>query len=229
MDIERGQSLLSFVRVYRLPIFFGSISFFLIVVSIVLLVKSSYSDNPILFLDRHGNAISDTSSVASDSASTIKFVIDVEGAVQKPGVVVLPSGGRVEDAINAAGGLRSDADTDYIARSLNKAMKVTDGMKLYIPSKPEMSHNGDCSTSQNDGDVVQSCGIVATIEKSSQNATIVSINTGSKEQLDTLPGIGPVTAQKIIDNRPYQTIEELVTKKAVGQAVFEKIKHMVSL
>lgn len=229
MDIERGRSFLSFVRVYRLPILFGGISFFLIVVSILLLVKSSYSDAPILFLDRHGGVISAVSNISSDSASTIKLVVDVEGAVKNPGVVSLMSGSRVEDAIRAAGGLRSDADTDYIARSLNKAMKVADGMKLYIPSKTETSHNGDCSTSQNDGDVVQSCGLVATIEKSSQNATHISINTASNEQLDTLPGIGPVTAQKIIDNRPYQTIEELVTKKAVGQAVFEKIRNQIDL
>lgn len=229
MDFERGRSFLSFVRVYRLPIFFGSVSFFLIVVSIVLLVKSSYSTGSILFLDRHGNPIGDVSSMASNSASTIKLLVDVAGAVKTPGVVTIPQGSRVEDALIAAGGLRQDADLDYIARTINKAMKVTDGMKIYIPSQIETSHNSDCSISQNDRDVVQSCGIVATLEKSSQNATLISINTASKELLDTLPGIGAVTSQKIIDNRPYQTIEELVTKKAVGQSLFEKIKQLVTL
>lgn len=197
---------------------FGSISFFLIVLSIVLLVKSSYSSDPILFLDRQGSVIHGISTIASDSASTIKFLVDVAGAVHNPGVVTLPSGSRVEDAIGAAGGLRQDADFDYIAKSINKAMKVSDGMKLYIPSKTETSHNitpllrRSDETSQNGG-----------------GEYTISINTASKDQLDTLPGIGPVTSQKIIDNRPYQTIDELVTKKAVGQAVFEKIKLSLSL
>jgi len=57
----------------------------------------------------------------------------------------------------------------------------------------------------------------------------VSINTGTESQLDSLPGVGPVTAAKIIASRPYQTLEEVVSKKAVGAALFEKIKNDISL
>ena len=230
MDIE-GNSFVSIVRIYKLPILLGSISFLLIVVSIVLLVKSSYSSEPIQFLDRQNNVLGDISNKDNDSASTTKIRVDIEGAVVNSGVVTVPLGSRVEDVLESAGGLRHDADTDYIAQSMNKAMKVSDGMKIYIPSKNEMSHNNGCTgsgceTSHNKSILLQRP------DGQSQNiggVGRVSINMASKEQLDTLTGIGPVTAQKIIDNRPYQTLEELVSKKAVGQSVFEKIKEQIDL
>ncbi|MBI2404837.1 helix-hairpin-helix domain-containing protein [Candidatus Gottesmanbacteria bacterium] len=65
-------------------------------------------------------------------------------------------------------------------------------------------------------------------QETSQNGS-VNINTASQNELESLPGVGPVTAKKIIDNRPYQTLEELVSKKAVGNALFEKIKGSLSL
>ena len=58
---------------------------------------------------------------------------------------------------------------------------------------------------------------------------MVNINTASETELDALPGVGPVTAQKIISNRPYQKIDDLVSKKAVGASVFSKIKDQISI
>ncbi len=228
MDIE-GRSFVSLLRLYTLPIFFGVVSFSFILVSLVLFIKSVQSSEPIVYTDRQGAIISEFSNEASGSASAIKISVDVEGSVVNPGVITLQTGSRVEDALKMAGGLKKDADFDYISVNINKAMKLTDGMKIYIPSKTETSHSGDCTTSQNGIDVAQSCGVVATLGKSSQNTTRISINMATLNQLDTLSGIGPVTAQKIIDNRPYQTLEELVSKKAVGQSVFEKIKPFVDL
>jgi competence protein ComEA len=94
-------------------------------------------------------------------------------------------------------------------------MKVADGMKVYIPVIGETSHNLGT--------------VVATPGTSSQNGVFVSVNMASKDQLDSLAGVGPVTAQKIIDNRPYQTLEDLVTKKAIGPSLFEKLKNSLSL
>lgn len=228
MDTE-GPSFVSTIRLYTIPIIFGGISLFLIVLSLVLLIRSSFSGDSIHFLDRQNNVLGDISNIASESAITSKILVDVEGAVENPGVITVQTGSRVGDVLEMAGGLREDADSNYVSQSLNKAMKLVDGMKIYIPSVSETSHNDDCPTSGSNKDVVQSCGIVATLGKSSQNATAISINMASKEQLDTLPGVGPVTAQKIIDNRPYQTLEDLVFKKAVGQSVFEKIKQLIDL
>jgi competence protein ComEA len=137
-----------------------------------------------------------------------------------PGVTV-QTGSRVGDVLEMAGGLRKDADSNYVAQSINKAMKVVDGMKIYIPSVAETSYINIKLPSSTVNDVAQSIN--------TSNNSGISINMASKDQLETLTGVGPVTAQKIIDNRPYQTLEELISKKAVGQSVFEKIKQQIDL
>lgn len=146
-----------------------------------------------------------------------KITIDVEGAVQKPGVYQLPADSRTQDALVAAGGLSQNADHQEVAQNLNLASQLTDGAKLYIPTIGEqMVTSGSASTS--------SSGNVA-----GASTGKVNINQASESELDALPGIGPVTAQKIISNRPYQSVQDVIDKKAVGQSVFSKIKDLVSV
>src|SRR5262249_27746718 len=143
---------------------------------------------------------------------TNKIVIDVEGAVQKPGIYSLGSQAREEDAITAAGGLSPKADAGAITKGMNMAARLSDGMKLYIPFAGEqpMTSTGDQSVA-------------------GASATSVSVNSATEAQLDSLPGVGPVTAGKIISNRPYTTLDDLVSKKAVTSSVFSKIKDLVTL
>jgi competence protein ComEA len=182
---------------YKVPLMLGGVSVLAIVISIVLLVKSTQTTTPIEF-----------SSDKSEASGSAMLTIDVEGAVASPGVYTLPAGSRVEDAIAAAGGLGPDADEELLAKTVNRAQKMTDGAKIYIPvmDTDQTSHNS--SVPQNG---------------------LVSINFASASELDVLSGVGPVTAQKIIDNRPYSDLNELVTKKAIGAALFEKIKSQLSL
>ena len=188
------------LRTYKIPILLGGISVFSIVVSLVLLVKSTQTAaTPIQFS-------SDGAEASGSALGAAIVTVDVEGAVVHPGVYTLPVDSRVEDAIQAAGGLESDADEELFARTMNRAMKLVDGGKIYVPS---LSSSG--------------------IGSADSVSNLVSVNTASQSELDTLPGVGPVTAQKIIDNRPYQTLGELVSKKAVGTALFEKIKDKMSL
>jgi competence protein ComEA len=185
------------LRNYKIPLLLGGISVLTIVVSIVLLVKSTQTTEPVRF----------SSEEASGSAlGAAAITVDIEGAIANPGVYTLPAGNRVEDAITAAGGLGSVVDEVVFAKTINRAAKLVDGAKLYIPL---LSSSG-----------LRTVGSVS---------NLVSVNTGTESELDSLPGVGPVTAQKIIDNRPYQTLEELVSKKAVGAALFEKIKDQLSL
>lgn len=142
-----------------------------------------------------------------------EIVVDVEGAVEKPGIYRLPMDSRHQDALIAAGGMNKSADRSLVAKTFNMAAKLTDGMKLYIPHKGEV-----ISVTSNSGSAVAG---VAT--------SIISINSGSVGELDSLPGVGQVTANKIISNRPYGSLEELVSKKAVSKSVFEKIKDRISL
>ena len=181
------------LRHYKIPILLGGTSVLAIIISIVLLVKSTQTTTPIQF-----------SSDRTEASSAATLTVDVEGAVVNPGVYTLPGGARVEDAIVAAGGVTEDVDVAQFAKTINRAMKLIDGAKLYIPSSSNVS-------------------TLSTV------GNLVSVNIASVSELDVLPGVGPVTAQKIIDNRPYQTLDDLVTKKAIGASLYEKLKNSLSL
>ena len=135
-----------------------------------------------------------------------KIIVHVDGAVNKPGVYELTIDSRVNDLVAAAGGLTEDANT----QAINLAAKLSDGQKAHIASinDPVSIKNPDTGS-----------GVTG----------LINVNTASEAQLDTLPGVGPVTAGKIIASRPYSSVEELLSKKAVGRATFDKIKDLVTV
>lgn len=137
--------------------------------------------------------------------------VDVSGAVQKSGVYQLKDGSRIEEAITAAGGFSNAANQEYISKYLNRAQKLSDGSKVYVPSEGEQVSGS------------QSNGTVAGTQASSK----VNINMATQAELEALPGIGPVTASKIISDRPFQAVEDLLNKKTVSKAIFEKIKEQL--
>lgn len=139
------------------------------------------------------------------SSQSGELVIDVSGEVIRPGVYKLSTGARVEEALTAAGGITDDADTNYIEKYLNRAMRLLDGQKIYIPRVGAENAQGSKPNAQ------------------------LNINTASQGELEELPGIGPVTAGKIISNRPYQNISELLSRKIVGQKVYDQIKDQISV
>jgi competence protein ComEA len=149
-----------------------------------------------------------------------QITIDIEGAVEKPGVYTLPADSRIQDALITAGGLAENADRKKVSQTVNLAAPLIDSAKLYIPAAGEQSVASDTSSDTSSG---SSNGVLGTMTK------MVNINTASESDLDALSGVGPVTAQKIISNRPYQSPQDLVTKKAVGASVFSKIKDQVSV
>lgn len=138
------------------------------------------------------------------SSEAVEVVVDVSGAVARPGVYTLSANLRVNDAIAAAGGIVEGADTSKI----NLAAKIGDGQKIYVPASGEVTSDKGQGISRATG--------------------LVNINSASESELDTLPGVGPVTAQKIIAARPYSALEELLSKKAVGSSTFEKIKNLIT-
>ncbi len=150
-----------------------------------------------------------------DVQSNIKVTIDVGGEVINPGVYSLVKESRVNDALVAAGGLAANADRDWVEKNLNKAEKLVDGQKIYIPKiggKVEVNN---------------------VLGESVTKTKIVRINTATLEQLDTLSGIGPSIAQKIIDYRTqnggFKNVEELKLVSGIGDKLFEKIKNDVAL
>jgi competence protein ComEA len=138
----------------------------------------------------------------------------VTGAVHKPDVYVLPPGSIVKDALLAAGGATDDADLERI----NLAVQVYDQQQIYVPrvgeDAPPIPLPGDRSS---------------TAPLSSK----VNINSASMETLDTLPGVGPAIAQRIVDYRtehgPFATIEEIMNVKGIGPTTFDKMKDMIAV
>jgi competence protein ComEA len=138
----------------------------------------------------------------------LEIIVDVEGAVIEPGVYKLTTDKRMVDALAKAGGLSSDADRSWVEKNINLAGKLTDGLKIYIP------RSGEEVLSESDG--------------SGTAVSVININLASIGDLESLPGVGDVTAKKIVDGRPYASIDELLEKKIVGSATFEKIKDKIA-
>lgn len=149
---------------------------------------------------------------ANSTAASNPIFFDIAGAVVNPGVYEASADARLINALVLAGGLSVSADREWVAKNLNLATKLKDGMKIYIPSIGEVGKGKEASI----GEAVSQPGLI-------------NINTASLAQLDKLPGIGPVTGQKIIDNRPYTDINELLTKKIVGKKVYEQIKEKITI
>lgn len=139
------------------------------------------------------------------------IAVDVSGSVNKPGVYKLSEGLRIEDAISAAGGISQDASQEYVSKYINMAQKLVDGGKVYIPKEGEQIPSG------------AQAGSVSGVSATSS----VNINTATQLELEALAGIGPVGASKIISDRPYQNVGELLSKKIVSKSVFEKIKNQI--
>lgn len=168
--------------------------------------------------------LSDTSNIevlnATDESSVQpEIIVEISGAVEKPGVYKMPDGSRVEDLLIAAGGLSANANRDWVERNVNRAAKVTDGQKVFIPDNQSIEESAKS-------------GSLDEFSINSPNDTqtnLVNINTASQNQLEDLPGIGPVYAKSIIEHRPYSSIEELVSKDALKQFVYDKIKDLVNV
>lgn len=148
------------------------------------------------------------------SASQISgdgVVVDVEGGVLRPGLVRLDAGARVADAIAAAGGYSPAADLLAAAAQINLAAILRDGQQVLVPMLGASTGGGGGSGAGNG---------------------LVDLNHASPEELDTLPGIGPVTVQKIVAARteqPFGTLDELVQRKVLTSAQLEKIRDLVTV
>jgi competence protein ComEA len=147
------------------------------------------------------------------------ITIYVRGSVNQPGLYSLPPDSRVNDAIQAAGGFSEQADTG----SLNLAEILEDGEQLDVPALPSPS-----LVNREPG-----LPVVLPTPVLSSFPAIVNINKASIEELDTLPEIGPKTAQAIIDyrnaNGPFVSIEDILDVKGIGSVTFDKIKDLITV
>jgi competence protein ComEA len=158
--------------------------------------------------------------VDTPDAGVAEVLVDVQGAVARPGLHRLPEGSRLGDAIAAAGGYGLQVDIRAAAERLNLAERLTDGAKIYVPARGDPTQPPAPSPP-------------AAAGGGAPGATdLIEINGASQAQLETLPGIGPVTAGKIIAAReeaPFNSVDELLSRKVVGPATFEKVRALVTV
>ena len=180
-----------------------------LIIMTVIGIKLSDKQSDITFAGSEETIKNNLSYTTEESDKNNIIVVDIDGAVLKPGVYEFFDGERVNDAILKAGGLAEDAYT----KELNKARKLVDGEKIYIlkiGEEPESSLN-----SQNFAD----------------NSKI-NINTATKEMLMTLNGIGEIYADRIIDYREknkFSSIEEIKNVNGIGEKTFEKLKDFIAV
>ena len=139
------------------------------------------------------------------------LVVDVAGKVRRPGIAVLPAGSRVVDALEAAGGARAGVDLT----GLNLARLVVDGEQILVGVAPAPGVAGSLGTTAPEG------------------TSLVNLNTADQPTLETLPGVGPVTATAILawrtDNGGFTSVDELLEVDGIGQATLEDLAPLVTL
>ena len=164
-----------------------------------------------------------SASSANPEAEKTEWVVYITGSVKKPGVYRIPSGSRVYQALEAAGGFAAEADQDAV----NLAAMLQDGSHIKFPAKGETAPRQQVpevpvQPTSNAG----SAGLRASEE-------IININTATLADLDKLPGVGPKTAQLIIDHREkngaYKRTEDLLLIKGIGPAKYDAVKNLVTV
>jgi competence protein ComEA len=146
------------------------------------------------------------------------IVVYVTGAVQRPGVYKIPRDGRLMDAIQQAGGFQEGADLTQV----NLAEKLEDGAQIVIPGAP------DVPTPQL---IIGGGGLLVT--PTPPAGQLVNLNTAGVELLEQLPGIGPTTAQKIVDyrdeNGPFTRVEDLLKIPGIGPSTLDEIRGLITV
>ena len=175
------------------------------------------------YIENNNNLDIVTEAEESKKIENNKTVIYIIGAVKNEGIYELDENSRIADAIEKAGGLNEDANI----QDINLAYIVEDGMKIYIPKKSEKSNEIQNNTNEY---IVKENG---NAKSSKNNNEKVNINTATQAELETLPGIGPSIAVKIInyrkENGKFAKIEDIKKVSGIGENKYSKIKELIKI
>lgn len=166
------------------------------------------------------NMLSIENNTKENEESKELVIVHITGAVKTPGIVKLPEGARIEDAIDKAGGLTEDADISDV----NLAYVLEDGIKIKIPTISEEKNEEIIINSSGEGIVEKE------ISNNSENK-IININKANETDLQTLPGIGASLAGRIVEyrnsNGKFNEIEDIKNVSGIGDSKYENIKNFI--
>lgn len=202
----------------------------MIISGIVLLIMS------LIFYLKNEDIDSDTelslvSTTTISSSIKEKNYIDIKGSVKNPGVYEFEENDRVIDAIEKAGGLKKNANTNNI----NLSKKLTSEMVIYVYSNSEIKNGNNALTCNTvcDTEVIEINNCVEKSNNNSETVDLININTATLEELQTLTGIGESKAKNIIEyrntNGSFKSIEDIKNISGIGDSLFEKIKDKITI
>lgn len=168
-------------------------------------------------------------STSSESAAPdAKWVVYVTGAVKKPGVYEVAPGSRAYEALKAAGGFTANADQE----SVNLAAKLQDGQQLKFLKKGETAQQNAAAVSSSGASSSGASSRVQAPSAAQSSSGRVNINTASQSELETIKGVGPKTAQAIMDyrakNGAFSRIEDIMNVKGIGEKKFDSMRDQIS-
>lgn len=162
----------------------------------------------------------------------VKYCVDINGAVKSPGVYCLEGGSLVRDVLKRAGGFKTVYAKEYIDRKINLALPIRNNQKIYLPYIKDV----DCELqdfNMRAKDIEDNLTPPESTNSNSQNSEsdsqCVNINTATIGQLDSLDGVGPSTAQKIVEGRPYGKKEDILNVSGIGEVTYNKFKDTICI
>ena len=198
-------------------IIIGVATFMVLFIGFYIINKTNNSEY-IELETQENKLIEDNTSISEEpSEKEEKIIIHVTGAVKKQGIVEVENGARISDVIDATGGITNEADLNKI----NLAYEVEDGQKIYVPNINDGTNTE--SITKEAGENI--------LEENNSKANKVNINTASQAELETLSGIGPSTALKIInyreENGDFKKIDDIKNVPGIGESKFESLKENI--
>ncbi len=195
------------------------------IVAIIIVYYYINSTKEVYNYNEISNVVENSQEEDTSETEQKEIVVHVTGAVKNEGIVKVKENSRINDVIEAAGGVTSNADLSNV----NLAYVIEDGQKIYIPCKTEEQGLQE----EEEQNIVSegAGGNVLEIDDETINVTFVNINTASAEKLEQLPGIGSSTAAKIIEYREkygkFKTIEDIKNVSGIGNSKYEAIKDFI--
>ena len=194
----------------------------ILIIGIVLYKKEEGTHDVQNIFDEIENNINEVENVVTEE--TKKIAVHITGEVKKSGVIYLKEGSRIIDAIEKAGGTTKNADLGKV----NLAYVLQDGQKVYIPNK---KNNASVYISEDSGQDVIDNGNTNT--KTENKRKKININTANKEELQSISGIGPALAEKIVSyrntNGKFKKVEDLKNVNGIGESKYKNIKDSICI